>query len=579
MKAKRGGMMKGLSVIGMVLAPFVVASATWAAPLAGGPVVAGVPRVPVRDMGPAPATMPVRLAVVLRYRNEAQLRAFVAEQPYLKPQFRVLTRRQFWDTFSPSVADYARTIGLLQREGFQIVKTYPNRTVIDVVGPAGLVNRVFGTEIHRVVQTAVPGGMALGAAGAVRYANARPAILPAELRPTVYGVIGFDNLQVLHPLWVRGQRGASPMVALGPPLQGPDTGLGPYAFATAYDYPVQHQVKGGSLGQTYDGTGQSAAIVIDSDYTESDLSTFLSFFGITRTGPPTVRIPIQGGPNPPINFDGIETTLDIETIVGMAPGTAVYLYLPNALLYASIIDAYNQIDTDDLVEAVNSSFGGCETFTDPSYFPQLSDYLALQGEALGITYSASTGDSGTFECTFSAPGGVSTPASGPHFVAAGGTTLILHLNGTYAREFGWSGSGGGVSALFAKPAYQSGIPHAAGPMRNIPDVGLDANPGSGAAFYYQGAWQGPIGGTSLSSPLFVAMVVEWDQIHGAPLGDVHPLLYNLFKAHHYAVVNGLPLFRDVIGGNNGFYNATRGYDNVTGIGSVEAWGFASAAQL
>jgi subtilase family serine protease len=536
------------------------------------PVTAETPRVALRDYGRVNASTPIRLAVVFNYRHDNELQSFVALQgePYARLPHAVLTADQFRNYFSPTVQDYARTIAILQRNGFSIMRTYSNRTVVDVSAPAAVVERTFATQLHRVAQPD----------GSLHYANVRPALMPEELKGLVFGVIGFDDLQVLKTTNMR-YTGPRPATALGPPLQGPDLGLGPLAFASAYDLPVQHVVRGGKAGQTYDGLGQATAVVIDADFLDSDLQTFLNYFHIKRSGPPTVRLAINGGPPPGLTGDSGETTLDVETIVGNAPGVALYVYEMDSLKFTSTIDAYNQIVADNLVGAVNSSFGGCEDQTTPANFPAIANHIAMQGNALGIVFAASTGDNGTFECSinFGQPGGVSAPASGPSFVAVGGTTLFIHPTGAYSVEIGWGGSGGGVSDIFAMPAYQVGIPNMIGHTRNLPDVAFDASPGSGAAFFINNGWFGPIGGTSLAAPIFVALASELAQYDHARLGNIHPALYRAFKTYHYNLPQGAPLFHDVRGSDNGFYRAVAGYDQVTGIGSIDGWNFAVTTHL
>ncbi len=232
-----------------------------------------------------------------------------------------------------------------------------------------------------------------------------------------------------------------------------------------------------------------------------------------------------------------------------------------------IVDAYEKVVSDDVVGSANSSFGGCESdFTDD--FPQASDALALQGAALGITFHASSGDGGSEACNTT---GVSSPASDPHFVAVGGTELFLvPSTGAVQREFAWSdftgASGGGVSALFGKPPYQNGISNVIAYGRNLPDVSFDASPLTGESWFYNGIFQGPIGGTSLSSPIFGAALAQIDELAHARSGFINPRLYSAFKKYGYAS-GGKPYFRDITFGNNGFYSAEKGFDQVTGIGA------------
>ena len=544
--------------------------------LAPGPsgsrvLIARTPRAFVTDLGRASATTPVRVAVVMKYRHVAELHQFVALQGQGQKLPRILTAQQFLNYFAPTAADYQQTAMVLQSAGFTITRAYQNRTVIDATGPAVAAERLFGTEIHMVRQRD----------GNVRYANLRPAYLPDSLKPTVFGVVGLDNLRVLHTDNVRGNA-AHALAKIGPPMQGPDLGLGPFAISSAYDLPVQHAVAGGKPGQTYDGSGEAAAVVINADFLDSDLQGFLNYFHVVRTGPKTVRIRINGGPAPGLTYpDSSETTLDVETIVGNAPGVALYVYEMDSLAFTSVIDAYNQVNADDVVGVANSSFGGCEDFTDPSNFPALANHLALQGNALGIVYAASSGDSGSNECgfDFSTPQGVSSPASGTHFVAVGGTTLFPHLDGTYSREVGWYGSGGGVSDIFPMPAYQVGVKNMVPKRRNLPDVAFDADPNSGTSLFIAGGWFGPIGGTSLAAPIFSALVAELDQYGHGRIGNIHPALYRNYKKYGYTLPAGAAIYHDAIGQYNGFYLTTPGYDNVTGIGSIDGWNFAVTTHL
>jgi subtilase family serine protease len=504
----------------------------------------------VRDLGRAPATTPVRLAVVLNYRREAELERFVAQLGDDTASVQPLSAQQFRDAFAPTQADYAATQTALRRLGLRVTGEYANRTVIDVTAPAAVVERAFSTRIDTVRH----------ADGTIGYANATGVMLPLELQRTVAGVAGFDNRRFT----TYNRRGRRSSAKAGP-LQGPDTGLGPIALETAYDMPVLHG---------FDGTGQSAAIVMDADFLDKDLVAYLKYFNVKRTGAATVRVAIDGGPQPGLTQYSIETTLDVETIVGLAPGVNLFVYEIPQIDSASILDAYNQVNSDDKVGAVNSSFGFCETNTGDKNFPKLADKLALQGQALGMVYAAASGDSGTGECTFAAPGGVSSPASSPNFVAVGGTTLLLRADGTRITELGWYDSGGGMSAIFKKPSYQMGVPQATGTQRILPDIAFDADPSSGVSTYIGGGWYGPTGGTSVASPIFTALMAEISQYRNAPVGNAHTMLYNRFKARSYGP-KAAPQFYDAIGASNGYWYATKGFDAVTGIGSMDGWNFTS----
>jgi subtilase family serine protease len=305
------------------------------------------------------------------------------------------------------------------------------------------------------------------------------------------------------------------------------------------------------------------------------LKQYFAYFKIKPTGPAIQRIPIEGGPPRGLSSDSIETELDIQTIRGTSPGVALSVYETSDLSFTSIVSAYNQIDADATVTAVNSSFGGCEY--EAGVFPQIADYLAQQGAAEGIIFSASTGDDGAF-CDGNLD--VETPASAPTFVGVGGTTLFLNpYLGKYRFENGWAGSGGGTSSIFPTPSYQLGIPNVIGSYRNVPDIAFDADPGSGESLYIGGQWIGPVGGTSLASPLFVGLLSQWTQIAGSPLAEIQSPVYRTFTADGYRLPAGHPLFHDWTLGNDGYYSAQPGYDLLTGIGSIDGWNYATLGQL
>ena len=169
---------------------------------------------------------------------------------------------------------------------------------------------------------------------------------------------------------------------------------------------------------------------------------------------------------------------------------------------------------DGKATAVNSSFGGCES-SDVS-FDDSTNSIAEQGAAEGVEFSASSGDSGSNECSGSK--GVSAPAGDPYFSSIGGIDFTDTNQGVLetvvmGNVSGYSG-GGGVSTVFALPSYQSGITGMITTGRNQPDFSLPFYP---VAVYTGGAW-GEFLGTSWSSPASVALVLETNELHATKLG-------------------------------------------------------------
>jgi len=130
----------------------------------------------------------------------------------------------------------------------------------------------------------------------------------------------------------------------------------------------------------------------------------------------------------------------------------------------------------------------------------------------------------------------------------------------YGSESAWSGSGGGVSLVFARPAFQRGCGVPAGTQRLVPDVALEANPSPGNYVAENGSWW-VVGGTSDAAPQWAGLAAELVQQSGGALGNPGALLYGRC---------GTAALHDITSGSNGDYSAGVGYDMVTGLGSFDA---------
>ena len=162
---------------------------------------------------------------------------------------------------------------------------------------------------------------------------------------------------------------------------------------------------------------------------------------------------------------------------------------------------------------------------------------------------ASTGDSGY---------GVQSPASFPHVVAVGGTSLSRASNTRGWSESAWSGAGSGCSTRNANPGWQIGT--SCGNKANA-DVSAVADPNTGVAVYDSYRYQGRagwmvFGGTSVAAPV-VASVYALAGNAAAP-------------SYPYAHTGSLT---DVTSGSNGncsvAYLCTSGpgFDGPTGLGT------------
>jgi subtilase family serine protease len=505
----------------------------------------------LRDLGRAPATLAVRVAVTLAYRHPYELQALVAAQSNPRsPLFRhYLSNGQFNAYFAPTDLQHAFVTSALERAGFRIEHTFANRTVVDAVAPRAQAERFFSVEIHAYDQ---PGQ-------GVRYANTRAAIIPAELHGLVSAVTGLDDLVSFAPRYLTGSLPPIWPQAIGGPLRGGSGHDGPLAYAQGYDEPVQHG---------YDGSGRAIGNAMAGDIGDADLTAYLKYFNIKQPHG-LIRIAVDGGK---LNHDDVETTLDIEAMSGTTPGAQIYLYSFPEFTDKAAEDAYNQVVSDDFVESLNSSWGGCELSKRAlgKAFAIASNQIFEQGAAKGISFPVATGDYGAASCgKVAGKYQQSTPDTDPYALAVGGTNLKVNKHGDWVSETGWRGSEGGISLLFSQPYYQVGVAGVDPSGRNIPDVALSAGQQSAFDLYYRGSW-GAVWGTSLASPLFTGLVGQIDQVKDTRIGFVNPQLYAILQGTSYG-----QLFHDITQGNNG-YPAGPGYDLVTGIGSPIGWPLASS---
>jgi len=418
------------------------------------------------------------------------------------------------------------------------------RHTVLLSGPATRAANAFGARLHRVADRENP-------AGASRYlAPEVTPTVPAALRGAVGAVIGLDN----RPLF---EDHAVPAGYTGSDLSA--------AYAAG--------------GLTGGGAGITVATVQFDNWFASDATTYATAAGIPLGANQitTVQLP-SSNVAPDASGGDQEVALDVEAILATAPKAAQRVYVaPNDA--AGVIAVYSQI-ADDVaagqVQVVSTSWGACESRFSSSLLPQMAAVMDRL-VASGATMFAASGDSGAYDCANAVnPDGqlaVDFPASLPSVVAVGGTRLTHSSSGVYA-ETGWGpaptttagttfpgrGSGGGTSAVFARPAYQSSV-SASGTGRAVPDVSAlaDASTGFGAYSISAGGWR-VFGGTSFGAPMWAGSLASALSTDGrrTGLGDIHAALYAASST-----------FRDVTSGSNGYYSAGAGYDQVTGLGSPQ----------
>ena len=470
-----------------------------------------------------------------------------------------------------AVVDYAESKGL--RPGAVSTATRSVR----ITGPAGALGGAFGVELGYLRH------------GDVTYrGRVGPVKVPASLAGVVEAVLGFDNRPVGRS-YLRTPKAGTARVGLDA-AEGllPDTYLPPQV-AALYDFPAH-----------YDGTGETVAVLVFNGDIGSgvsapggyDLPTASRYFTqvLGMKAPSLTDVVVQGPGNQP--GDGTnpydvsgEVYLDLCIAGSLAPGAKIAVYFTQ-LTEQGWVEAISRAVTDTVnnPSVISISYGGPEdnagTWTKMA-IKQVNDAFEAAAAA-GRTICCAAGDSGAADEPDTTTVHADFPASSPWVLACGGTRLES-AGGAVSAEVVWNhladgngATGGGVSAVFPRPSWQSGtqavplagmIPPPDG--RGLPDVASLADPETPFVVAGPGGTLQAGGGTSAAAPLWAALISRLNQALGARVGYLNPLLYS-----HYSGA-----LRDITSGDNGGYQATPGWDACTGWGSPGGSSLLQAMQL
>jgi uncharacterized repeat protein (TIGR03803 family) len=481
---------------------------------------------------------------------------------YLKPG-------QFAERFGPTPQDYDAVIAFAKAHGLRVTGTHPNRTLVNVSGAAGDIEKTFQVKLH-VYQHPTEGR-------AFHAPDAEPSL---DLAVPVLSVSGLDSFAQPHP----GNRPAfsfRKMSAATPSVEASMAGSGPRGYLLGRDFRAAY-----APGVALDGVGQAVGLLEFDGYYTSDVLAYENLAGLPNV---TLTNVLNNGFSGKPGGNNGEVALDIEMAIAMAPGLAkVIVYegaisgTPTALLNRMATD------TNSAGEPAARQLSSSWLWSNPPGISQ--EQIFQQFAAQGQSFFQASGDNGAYCVASGAP----SPCESTNVTVVGGTTLtVSEPSGARVSEIVWDwgkqpdgsfvGSGGGISTNQAIPSWQQGVDMTSNggstATRNLPDVALVSD---GIWVIVNNGEQGMAAGTSAAAPLwagFAALVNQQAAASGKPsIGFINPAVYAIGKSSRYASA-----FHDITVGNitnatcgNSKFFAFPGYDLCTGWGTPAGGGFISA---
>jgi hypothetical protein len=565
-------------------------------------------------LGQATAGAPVHMTLYFTPRDQQALRAD-AEQAHRAGRAgggRFLTVAQFRRRFAPEASTVSRINGYLKAAGWRV----------DALGSNGMEETAAataaqtGAALHvavRQVRTRT-GSDVLGVTGIP--------VLPAYVAQNVSFIDGLSPW-VTPTSNVRLPKG-SPRAAVTP---GMGAAARPAAVANAgvtecsqmsQMATSQEMLDPNHLASDYKLTGfysknDTAAykVVALIEYSSTDTAGVNAFASCLGLHP---SITYNNDPNDnPGNNPSIEADVDVEDVLGLAPGASVVVEQSGNGPFANTLDPWTMAVSPPasalLPDVISSSWGECEpatqsasqsTYGSPTAYFQAEENLMAEAALQGQTVVVASGDSGSTGCygqvsdqTVEDGLYVDSPASDPLVTAIGGTA------NSYGAQVVWNhsdsgcndlcdingGTGGGLSAAFSQPSYQPSAPSlqtgcslSSGGCREVPDVSAIAgdgylmtcstaisdcpNGGTPGDYFFE------VGGTSLAAPSWAATAALADTACGVDVGFLNPILYDNTNAGHPVVGHITTGDNDYEKVNSGQYPAyASGTQNLaTGLG-------------
>ncbi len=541
-----------------------------------------------------------------------------------------LTPEEFGTRFGLTEPDLSAVTGWLESQGFTVKSVAPSRNLITFSGAVAQAERAFHTQIHQyrigddtrisnAREIAIPQGLTNVVAGVGGLSGFRPKPRAAVKHPHPQFTSQFSGNHFLAPgdwatiynvtpIYTAGYTGTGMHVGIAGQTYFPQEDIDDFRAAAGLGATKLNMVCISTADCT-DVAGESVG-----DIGEADLDVEWSG-GIAQDA--TVDFVYAAADDP--DQDVISAAVYLVTtykvdgavvpVISISYGDCETQFSANQ---RTIFDGFLEEAVAQGQSVLNSSgdagAAGCDQGNTTSTQGAVADYPASSPYVTGV--------GGT---TFSADGSASSPEPGANeYWSYSSTADIISSALQYIPETGWNDTaydqsldptntlasgGGGVSLYYAMPGWQWAPSNYSGtPMRFVPDVAFSASayhdpylicsqiftsatdpsqtdgPSCVDGFRDSNTDLMAVGGTSATSPSFAGMLTLLVEKYGKQ-GNFNQPLYSLAaQPPNYAAI-----FHDIATGSNSQpcttgstgcvgglvgYEATPGYDLVTGLGSI-----------
>ena len=564
------------------------------------------------------------ILVTFSFQNQSKLNSLLSgiSNPKSPYYHKYISRSEFASDFSISQSVYLNAVHYFSQFMGLKITTFSDRISFEVQGPAGTMGKAFNTSIGILHS------------GSSSYFTSSVPELPEFIASHVSSISGLSNKKIpVNSNLLVGKHSGSYISGITP-LSGYPQPVSKNGVQYIYGSDLQVAYDEQTLLNITYPTNEVIATILWAgvNYSLKNVGAFnpSDIYSYYNSSLPSYEphsklfgVPLNGAVKPGISasYDktgaNIENTLDLEMIGSTAPGSSIYnVYGPNATFqginsaFAFILNPNSTYSALNKVSVISNSWGGPE-FNNTVWYQYLQE-----AQARGITVLASSGDSGDNSKSpkYSPNSNYSNdyiqfPASMAYdnfgVTSVGGTTLTLLANLQIENQTAWYqsssstsgnpvGSVGGISKVFKETSWQinsraNNLLKGAG--LGVPDISAIGN---NTLIYFSinsTMYSFSVGGTSVASPVEAGIVAEMDAVlmryNQTSLGYLNPFLYNISNyqftqpkvtstlgfiptGKYNSSIPTLP-FYNVIYGRNHIYNASFGYNLVTGFGSIDAY--------